>query len=72
MKVIDVTFGQAVRCPNNKQETFLSSLHSTLEWNGSFLKVTQPTCTKTVIVFPTNISHMTISEEEVKEAKKAK
>lgn len=69
MKVIDATFGQAVRTPNNKQETFVSSTHYSLEWTGDYLKVKSSTNDKVVIVFPTNISHMTIEDKKESKSK---
>jgi hypothetical protein len=67
MKVINATFGQAVKMPKtNKIENFVNSDHAKLEWDDSLsaLVITQEGCDKKVLVFPTNISHLTFEKEK--------
>lgn len=73
MKVINVTFGQAVKMPKtNKIENFVSNEYANLVWDEATgaLIISQDGCDKKVLVFPTNISHLTF--ESVKKETKAK
>jgi len=70
MEVLNVTFATAVRCPNLKNELFLAADKTTkLAWDATLdaLVITQEGREAEVLVFRTNISHIT-----KKSAKKTK
>ena len=67
MKVISVCFAQAVRLPNNKNETFIAADSFTeLTWDKNLLAVNikMKDINKEVLVFNTNLAYLVKSEEK--------
>ena len=67
MKVLSVCFAQAVRLPNNKNETFVAAdAYTELSWdkNLSAVLIKMKDINKQVIVFNTNIAYLVKTEEK--------
>ena len=67
MKVLSVCFAQAVRLPNNKNETFIAAdAYTELSWDKSLsaVLVKMKDINKQVIVFNTNIAYLVKSEDK--------
>jgi hypothetical protein len=67
MKVLSVCFAQAVRLPNNKNETFIAAdSYTELSWdkNLSAVLVKMKDINKQVIVFNTNIAYLAKAEDK--------